>query len=66
MSSSVRRWRPAVSLAASQGGMKSTARQIDLEVCFASTATFMIEIVSLDYIKNNIKDCKKIDIALFL
>ena len=32
-----------------------TARQIDLEISFASTVTFIIENVSLDFNKNNEK-----------
>ena len=42
-----------------------TAHQIDLEVCFASTMTFFIENVSLDFTKSNEKVRKKICNALF-
>ena len=42
-----------------------TALQIDLEVSFASTVTFIIGNVTLDFTKNNEKVKKKIYIALF-
>ena len=42
-----------------------TALQIDLEVSFASTVTFIIGNVTLDFTKNNEKVKKKICIALF-
>ena len=42
-----------------------TAHQIDREVSFEITMTFIIENVTLDYTKNNEKSWKKIHIALF-
>ena len=42
-----------------------TARQIDREVSFAITMTFIIENVTLNFIKSNEKSLKKICRALF-